>query len=218
MLVIDEFQQIAEIDSSHAIEGAIRHVAQQTKALSFVFLGSERTLLAQMFEDRSRPLYRLCARMELGRIAAADYEVFIGEAATLRWSRGISSTAISAVLTVTDRHPYYVNLLCQSLWQRTAPPSEAAVYEQWAGLLKRERHQVYQAMMALTNAQRAVLAALASHATHQPTSQRYLGQFGIAGSTMLQAIDVLVEKDFVRRDADGVYEVVDPLVRGFLQR
>ena len=218
VLVIDEFQQIAEIDTAHTIEGAIRNVAQRSKALSFVFLGSERAMLAQMFEDATRPLYRLCAKMELKRIAAAQYEAFITEASTLRWSRAISGTALQSILMLTDRHPYYVNLLCQALWQRRTPPSEAAVHEQWAELLQRERHQAHQAMMALASAQRAVLAALARQPTDKPTSQRYLGQFGIAGSTMLQAIDVLTDKDFVRRDANGVYEVIDPLVKGFLNR
>ncbi len=218
VLVIDEFQQIAEIDNEHTIEGAIRNVAQRSKALSFVFLGSERTLLAQMFEDANRPLYRLCAKMELDRIGAAEYEAFITEASTLRWSRVVSGRALQAILMLTDRHPYYLNLLCQTLWQRRAPPSEATVHDQWAQLLQRERHQAHQAMMALANAQRAVLAALAQQPTDKPTSQRYLGQFGIAGSTMLQAIDVLADKDFIRRDANGVYEVVDPLVKGFLTR
>lgn len=216
VLVIDEFQQITQIDTRHTIEGAIRSVAQRTQALSFVFLGSERSLLAQMFEDRKRPLYRLCRKMELGRIGAEDYRQFMQQAAQVRWSKRVNEDAIAAILDVTDRHPFYVNALCRELWMSARPPSPDAVQKAWQSLLGRERHQAYQAMMALANAQRAVLSALAMNPTDSPTAQSYLGQFGIAGSTMVQAIEVLIEKDFLRRNEQGYYEIIDPLVKGFL--
>ena len=216
VLVIDEFQQISQIDTKHTIEGAIRSVAQHTKALSLVFLGSERTLLAQMFEDRERPLFRLCQKMELSRIAAADYRRFLDDAAKLRWRRTLSDPSSHAILSLSDRHPYYLNVLCRELWRLNRAPGEQKVFSTWHALLSRERHQVYQSMMGLPNAQRAVLAAIAKEPTNAPIAQRYLGKFGIAGSTMAQAIDVLLTKDFIRRSADGIYEVIDPLIKGYL--
>jgi DNA-binding MarR family transcriptional regulator len=90
------------------------------------------------------------------------------------------------------------------------------VHETWKAVLKRERHQAYQSMMALAHTQRTVLQALAIQPTGKPTAKDYLTRFNIAGSTMTKSIDVLMEKDFVRLSSDGEYEVIDPLVKGIM--
>ncbi len=40
----------------------------------------------------------------------------------------------------------------------------------------------------------------------------------MAASSMNQAVDVLLAKDFLRRDEADVYEVIDPLVKSYLSR
>ena len=52
VFLMDEFQEIGMIDNGKGIEGAIRHVAQETKNLSFIFCGSNPHLLRAMFEDK----------------------------------------------------------------------------------------------------------------------------------------------------------------------
>ena len=120
VLVIDEFQQISRLDEGHAVEGAIRSVAQSAKALAFVFSGSERTLLAQMFEDRERPLYMLCDHVDVGRIPAAPYRKFLSDAVRLQWNVALSDQAVEALLACTERHPFYVNALARALWDEKA--------------------------------------------------------------------------------------------------
>jgi hypothetical protein len=217
VLIIDEFQQIAQIDKHRTIEGSIRNVAQGAKGLSFVFLGSERSLLAQMFEGPKRPLFNSSSeRMDLERISADDYRGFLQNAARLRWSRELSNNVIESIIDLTDRHASYVNILCRDLWRGARLPSSQMVHETWKAVLKRERHQAYQSMMALAHTQRTVLQALAIQPTGKPTAKDYLTRFNIAGSTMTKSIDVLMEKDFVRLSSDGEYEVIDPLVKGIM--
>lgn len=216
VLVLDEFQQIAIIDKKHVIEGAIRSAAQRTKAVSFVFLGSERTLLQQMFEDRGRPLYKLCRRLNLGRIDAVHYLDYLADAARIRWQKPLGGEAAARILSLTDRHPFYVNLLCLELWRRSQPPSPGDVAAQWEQLLEKERHEIHLSLSTLSTNQRAVLAALARQPTSRPTAQDFLGTAGIAASSMNQAVDVLLSRDFLRRGDEGVYELVDPLVKRYL--
>jgi len=216
VIVLDEFQQIVHIDTKHAIEGAIRAAAQHARATSFVFLGSDRTLLAGMFENADRPLYRLCHKIVVDRIGRTAYERFLLEAATLRWKRALSAPALDAVFTITECHPYYVNLLCRALFEERRPPSAETVHTTWARLAERERRHAQLALDTLSPAQRAVLYALANDPTDAPTSQAFLGRAEIAASTMVQALDVLKAKDFIVRREDGVYELVDPMVRTIL--
>src|SRR5690606_35752077 len=74
VIFLDEMQEIGEVAEGKGIEGAIRHVAQETKYLSFVFSGSNRHLLSRMFFHKSRPLYKLCDKIVLERIPEADYK------------------------------------------------------------------------------------------------------------------------------------------------
>ena len=81
ILFIDEFQEIGKLAKGRGIEGAIRHVAEQTEYLTFVFSGSNRHLLRQMFDDRNRPLYNLCERINLSQISANSYKPFLNKIA-----------------------------------------------------------------------------------------------------------------------------------------
>lgn len=218
VLVIDEFQQVGQLKEGRAIEGAIRTVAQRTKALSLVFSGSERTLLASMFEDESRPLWRLCYRLEVERITKAHHEKFISEAATLTWNKPVAGDAIDAILEATDRHPYYVNMLCQAVFAEKKPPSVKTVALHWEELLGRERNFAVSMIQSLSQQQRNALTVLARHKTQEPMSQAYLGIAGLAASTMRQSLGVLMDKDMVRRSEENEYEIVDPLIRSILRQ
>lgn len=83
VVVLDEFQQLGQLKSGaagHGPEGAVRHAVERARNVTYLFAGSQRHLLASMFEDEDRPLYRLCRKMTLDRIGAADYRAFIRRA------------------------------------------------------------------------------------------------------------------------------------------
>ena len=67
VIVIDEFQQLDQLASGtpHGLEGAIRHAVERSAHVTYVFSGSRKHLLASMFEDEDRPLYRLCRKMTI---------------------------------------------------------------------------------------------------------------------------------------------------------
>lgn len=115
VLFLDEFQRLAQIPSSEQVEGAIRHVAQQSKNLIFIFSGSNRHLLEKMFSDSHRPLYKLCDRLTLERIDANEYIPFIQKQAQKKWKMKLETTTIEAIFACTDCHPYYINALCYRL-------------------------------------------------------------------------------------------------------
>ncbi|NDA48269.1 MAG: hypothetical protein EBY21_13565, partial [Alphaproteobacteria bacterium] len=59
VLVFDEFQQISELEETLSIEALIRHAVERSKAITYLFSGSRRHLLKEMFSHKNRPLYRL---------------------------------------------------------------------------------------------------------------------------------------------------------------
>lgn len=98
------------------IEGAIRHVAQESENLRFIFSGSNRHILANMFDDRSSPLYMLCDRIAIDRIHKQDYIAYLNKIAKKTWKENLDSIAIDEIFKLTERHPYYMNVLCDKVW------------------------------------------------------------------------------------------------------
>lgn len=117
ILFFDEFQRLIEVTDDHSIEGSIRFVAQQSKNIVFIFSGSSRNLLKQMFDDSRRPLYKLCDRINLERISSSHYHKYIKNAFMKKYKQEIGGDVIKAILSTTENHPYYVNLLCSRLWK-----------------------------------------------------------------------------------------------------
>src|SRR3989338_3025444 len=103
VLLMDEFQNVGVIAKGAGIEAAIRHVAQKTKYLTIIFSGSNRKLLGTMFEDDTRPLYKLCWKLTLGRIAEEDYVKHIQKAARAAWKKDINIQIIQQVFLLSER-------------------------------------------------------------------------------------------------------------------
>jgi len=217
VLVIDAFQQVSRLDEGHAVEGAIRSVAQAARALSFVFLGSERTLLSQMFEDRERPLYMLCEHVEVARIATEAYHKFLDDAARLRWDGPLTPAAFDALMSHTQRHPFYVNALARALWDRSEPPTASSIDATWSQLLAGESERFKAQLLAIPHLTRAVLKWLAVEPTSTPTAQAVLGSLGLSVGTVSGAVKWLEERDLIWRDEANVLRPVDPLLGLYLR-
>lgn len=218
VLVFDEFQQLGLIRGHAPLEAAIRHAAQAATHVSYVFLGSERHLLSELFEDPARPLYQLCERLSLHRISEGHYARFLLAASQRRWRQKISEPAIAAVFTNTLRHPHYLNVLCGKLWQRRRAPSVTAVDQEWDRYVQEEHHRAVAAIVKLSANQRAVLGAVARvERVEQPNSQAFLQSLRLSSASVRQALDVLIKADLAEKDARGVVRVADPVVATYLR-
>lgn len=216
VLFFDEFQRLAEISQDQAIESILRQVAQQSKALVFIFSGSNRHLLEQMFNDRQRPFYKLCERINLQRIEADAYISYIQQAAHQQWSQELDEETLERIFYYTKRHPYYVNLLCSRLWQKEEINSQL-VDRLWQQYQWEERSQVSAELDLLSKNQRKLLIVLARYGgTAEPRSLVFEQQARMSGATITQALHFLEKKDYVFRDEANFYQVLDPLIRAVL--
>ncbi|MBU1262738.1 ATP-binding protein [bacterium] len=58
VMVFDEFQQIGQIDGEE-IEKNLRSKIQHHNDVSYIFMGSKRHLMERIFNDKSRPFYKI---------------------------------------------------------------------------------------------------------------------------------------------------------------
>ena len=218
VLFFDEFQRLSQIAESAAIEGALRHIAQESKHIVFIFSGSHRNLLSAMFDDRTKPLYKLCDRITLDRISQTDYLPFIQEKFKRKWKSPISENVIESILTITERHPYYVNVLCHKLWFLDELPTEKDIEKTWHSYALDEKTNVINEVSLLSLNQAKMLIAIAKYGDEiSPMSKEFISLTKFSLSSASQSVKTLEKKDYLMLNAKNEYKLVDPLIKYIFQ-
>ena len=222
IIFFDEFQDIINSESSKSIQGAIRNIAQSTNNIVFIFSGSYQHMLAELFDDKSKPLYMLCDKIYLERIFAIEYKKHINELALLRWKKAIDSIVLEKILNFTEVHTFYVNMLCNILFEQNTTPSLIDVDNAWNLCQEIELRRIISDIQSLSTNQQDILRLIATNNPTEPTGTHFSKIASKAHSTIRQCINVLLNKDFIYKvtnsDPDlpyiqtGQYRVLDPLL------
>lgn len=216
---IDEFQEIGVLANDTGITGAIRHVAQECENIRFVFSGSNRHILATMFDDRTSPLYMLCDRITLERISANDYTQYLDKVAMETWKKKLDQTVMDEIFRLTERHPYYMNVLCDKLWVYHAEnvPCIGLVNTVWSDYILQEESKIAKELSLLSTSQKKILIAVAQGIYTDLTSKDNLNKFNLTSAAIVKSLKLLEEHDYLNKNKTGTYYIVDPLIKSSLQ-
>lgn len=218
ILFLDEFQVVGEIMNNHAIEAAIREAAQKSTHIAYIFSGSNRHLMEQMFYDRKRPFYKLCDQIKLDRIHAEEYEKYIQIVAQKTWSKKLTQEALKSIFELTELHSYYVNKLCSLLFQMDDVPIEKEVISTWRQFVLENKSAVEKELDLLSINQRKLLIFLAMHKnSNELFSKKITQMVNLTSSSVQRAIEPLIEKDYVFIDKNNFYRILDPLIKSVLE-
>src|SRR3990167_5715332 len=215
-IFFDEFQQISKLKNYHSIEASIRHAVERSTNISYVFSGSNRRLLSQMFGDQGRPLYRLCQIITIERIDKQHYVRRLQKLAKLKWKKELCADVIEQIFYQTEMHPYYINILCQLLWEYDYIATIDVVDSTWCNYVKTQRQLISSDTMELSINQRKVISVLAKTPSKEIQSADFISPLKISASSAQQAADVLIRKDLVYQNSEGLYCVLDPAMRFYL--
>src|SRR3954469_10152890 len=160
VLILDEFQEIAEIDPG--LTKLLRSVFQEQPEVSHIYLGSKRHLMERIFNDANEPFWRSAKRVELGPIQPAQFKPFIVEGFEAH-GRRIQDAVADRVLDITGGHPYATQELCYFLWAETAArrtASDQQLDDAVSKLLRSEHSHLSDLWDRCTANQRLLLTAL----------------------------------------------------------
>lgn len=216
VLSLDEFQNVGVIAQGKGIEGAIRHIAQKTKYLTFIFSGSNRKLLKTMFDDESRPLYKLCWKLNLKRIEDEHYREHMKKPSMMQWKHELSDEAFETIINLTEKHPFYVNKLCDRIWVfcDKVPPSVSEINAQWSQIIEEEKSDAVKEISLLSPGQKNVLLHVASNPAIQLTSKDTIIALDMPSSSILASIEGLEEKDMIEKD--NINQIINPVVKHYV--
>lgn len=214
LVVFDEFQALIALNG---MDGVVRSHIQHHTQVSYVFSGSEPTLLRELFEDRARPLYGQATMLRLERLDFHAAHDFV-EARFTETGKG-SGEVTAELVHLSEGHPQRLMLLAHHLWDHTPtdrPAGYADLRTAHDAAMRAVDTELEYLWDSFSANERRVIAALASDLS--PYTSEALAITGLATASSAQrAVDILEKRAIIERDDDEL-RVVDPLVRRWARR
>ncbi len=202
VLAIDEFQQITEYPEKN-IEALLRTYAQQTRNIRFIFCGSKKKIMAEMFLDANRPFFSSTRTLALDKIESAVYGDFIRgwfEKAGIP----VEEDALRYILDWTKRHTFYTQSVCNEIFAGEPRKVDIeTVNKACLEILERETPNFLQYRAMLTTQQWRMLIAIAKEdEVEKITSAKFLQKYKIGSATNpRRSVESLVNKELVLENA-----------------
>lgn len=209
IMILDEFQEVVRIsaDLPKRLRAVIQH---QSKP--FVFLGSKRHMMQELFQNPNNAFYNSGIVLNLEKIPAAEFEEFIA-----RWFKRthvkLRDGDVASVLAFTQGHPYYSQYICHFLWERRRAGDGATVGQVITSLVDANASFYESTYSALTANQRKALAIVANE--KNVFSKQAINSHGMESTQNLQkALQSLASKEII--DRNGEYHFTDLLFKKWL--
>ena len=216
-LVLDEFQEVADIDPK--LPRLMRAVFQAQPEVAHVYLGSKRHMMRRIFSDENEPFWRSAKQIELGVIDPAHFRGYIRRRFD-KTGKVASPEGLDAILEATGGHPYATQELCYFAWQETRPEERCdggRVASALAKVLRSEHAHFSLLWERASSVQRLLLAELARE-PGRPLSADYRGRHNLPGaSTVQRAVEALERDELVARDR-GMVRIAEPFLAAWLLR
>jgi hypothetical protein len=183
--------------------------------ISYIFAGSKKSILTQMFGDRGRPFFQSVKTLPLSGIPGEDWQPFIS-AKFIASKKKISDKCISQVVSWAKGCPYLVQHLCYVLWDISGTlVTEANVKEALDTVLAREGDKYIMVWDSLSLAQQK-MALVVAEESKELYSKETLKRYDLVPSSAQRAIIGLGDKNITERSQTGTYEFQDPFFKIWL--
>jgi len=222
VMAIDEFQQIREYPEQN-MEALLRSYIQQTKNITFIFCGSKKHIMADIFTNARKPFYSSTAFITLDKIPLEKYKTFIVNLFSQK-NRSIQPEAADFILEWTRRHTFYTQQLCHTIYDNDATNIGLDDVKKACAQLLQQGEAVYlQYRQMLTEKQWRFLNAIAKEGTvMQITAGDFLRKHKIGTPSSVQRLaNSLCEKGLLNAEVTlhhTEYTVNDVFFSHWLER
>ncbi len=217
LVIFDEFQDLAMLKDGAQIEAALRATIQHHKA-SYLFIGSRRKLLRDMFDSPKRAFYRGATTRDLPFIAPDEFSmhlVMLSKESGVTWPRKITDQ----IVAIAESHTYSVTAIAHALYESTAPnaPTEGDLAKAVDTAVARETSLFTSIYASLTPQSRTLIQGLAKEPTRQPMSGEYMNRHKLTNAaTVKKSLVALINSDHIAKDESGLITLTDPLLKRWL--
>ena len=130
IVVLDEFQEI--IDLAPKFDKQLRSIMQNQKHINYILLGSQESMMTDIFENKKSPFYHFGEMMRLGKLPRDDFHQYLSQRFAECYPESHAEIA-DIILNYTGCHPYYSQQLAANVWQigmlqpETTDPVQTAI-------------------------------------------------------------------------------------------
>lgn len=222
VIAIDEFQQIREYAEETDMEALLRTYIQPLQNVHFIFCGSKKHVMTNMFTDATKPFYESTQCLFLDAITHEAYKDFIRE----KFNDGgktICDDVIDMILSWSFRHTFYTQTLCYHLYMNCRRKVEMKDFYETVAMILRQRESTFlEQRNLLTSGQWKFLMALAKEGTlMKPTASDFLTKYNLgSASSAMRMLNALIEKEMILTETtiDGtVYRVYNVFLSRWME-
>ncbi|MBO7510301.1 MAG: ATP-binding protein [Bacteroidales bacterium] len=222
VVAIDEFQQIREYEGLN-MEAVLRKHIQHLHNVRFIYCGSKKHTMADMFTNAKSPFYESTVFLSLEKLSETVYADFIKHQFERR-GKSIGDEQVRYILEWTRDYTYYTQKVCNKVFEISAKQVRMEdVYSSISFILDSEKERFLEIRRLITRSQWKMLKAIASEGTvSQITSSAFLTKYGIpSSSAALRNIKALTEKELVLAEPSGqnvTYSVYNVFLSRYLEQ
>lgn len=218
VVAFDEFQTVSTYADKN-VESLLRSHIQHLTNVGFIFSGSQRHVLENMFVSASRPFYQSTQMMSLGPIGIDRYYDFAKEKFGSH-GQSIEKPVFQRMYDGLYAHTWYVQSVLNRLYETAVPEITDAVVDAVLDEIVRENEATYQTFLRLiTPVQAAVLRAIAREGSAGGLqSKAFLTRYGLgSASSVKTAATALSDKELII-DGGAEYQVYDRFFALYLRK
>ena len=224
IFAIDEFQQIDRYPEKN-VEALLRSHVQTMNNCRFIFAGSNRHILENMFHSAAKPFYNSAEQLYLGRIGKDRYVSFICARFTDA-GRHILTSAAELAYDLFEGHTYYVHNLLHHVFATVAPEKpvdENDILFVLDTLLEEKSRTFAGQMSQLNYGQKETLIAIAKAGKATGvTSVAFIKKNALKSPSSVQyAITTLLDNQILTYEQQGrtkIYSLEDRFLEMWIRR
>lgn len=207
IVIFDEFQEIMTL--SKGIDKRLRAILQEQRHINYIFLGSQESMMTEIFERKRSPFYHFGKLMVLSKIPYDDFHDYL-------YKRLLSVADVQAdalaqqILTITRCHPYYTQQLASQVWDLLAYQGvmEDVVNKAIDQVITAHDLDYERLWLTFNKTDKRVFQSLCR--MENPIEDR-----NAPTSTTYSAIKKLMQRGYVIRSS--AYEIEDPFFKQWIQ-
>lgn len=217
IVAIDEFQVIADYPE-HNVEELMRTYVQECRNAVFVFSGSQKSMMSEMFSSPARPFYQSVSMMFLKPVALPAYESF-AKGHFEHAGKQIADDVVKVIYERFDGTTWYLQKVLNQLFATKDSVVVGDIDKAVEQIINQNEEAYKDVLYQLTARQRDLLVAVsrerkAKHITGSAFIKRY---HLTTASSVQKSAKILTEKQLLTHQ-QGIYEVYDKFMSEWLER
>ncbi len=220
ILAIDEFQQIREYPQTNT-EAFIRSLVQQCSRTSFIFCGSKRHTMTDIFYSPAKPFFQSVISQSLKPIPMETYVEFAGRMFSQR-GKILDRSAAEAIYRMFDGCTWYMQMMMNEMFALTKEGMTCTteyIDFAWDNIIMAQEDRYQAILYGLAPKQKQLLQAIArDRIVEGITSSDFVKRHRLVSASSVQAaLKPLLKNDIVTCE-EGIYRIYDYFFADYLAK